>query len=146
MLDIDKDVKHECDDQHKKSVLTQMRQCCCPGSFARLNPVSNDKMHQMIGTCCPSDRSMPKEMREKLSRSKNSREQVVVLLECQSARTSSAHVRSLRQRELVNMEEHIRIEEALHVSNNNLGSACFDHHTDDMLSGKYDCLGSSNVF
>ena len=125
-----------------KVCLPQMQQCCCPGSFVRLNPASNDKMYQMIGVCCPSDRSTPKELREKLSCSKNSREQVVVALECQSARTSSVQARSLRQRELVNVEECIRIEESLHASNNNLGYACFVHHADNVLSGKQDRLGS----
>ena len=112
----------------------QMRQCFCPGSFVRLNPAFNNKMCQTIGTCCPFDRTVPKELREKLLRSKNSREYVVVALEHQSARTSSAHAHSLRQRELVNVEERTRIEELLRVSNNDLGSACFAHRADSTLS------------
>ena len=89
---------------------------------------------------------MPKELRDKLLRSKNSVEQVVVVLECQSARTSSVQVRSLHQRDLVNVEECTTIEELLCASNNNLGTTCFEFHTDDIMLGKHDCLDLSKVF
>lgn len=92
-----------------KVCLPQMRQHICSGSFARSNLASNNKTHQIIGTRSPLDRNMPKEMREKLLRSKNSCEQVAVALEYQSARASSVQVCSLHQRKLVNVEGCMRI-------------------------------------
>ena len=41
----------------------------------------------------------------------------------------------LDQRELVNTGEYIGIKELLHISNNTLGSICFVHYTDNILSG-----------
>ena len=44
------------------------------------------------------------------------------------------------------MEEYIRTEKLLHISNNNLDSTYFVCHTDNILPGKYNYLGLSNVF
>ena len=73
----------------------------------------------------------------------NSKEQVALVLDHESENTVSSDIAPSRQREVADTVENARIEKTLCAANDKLGSMCFAHHADDILSGNHDYLGLS---
>ena len=79
-------------------------------------------------------------------RSKNNKEQVVVVAEFKSARYIGIEIPLLRQREVASIVEVICMSELKYLTNGKFNSVYFTHHIGNALSRKYSYLGLSNAY
>jgi len=129
-----------------KIYLPQTKQYCPPGSFVRSNVLENQMVYRLLCTCSCSDLSVPIEKRNILRRSTSTMVQVVKAVAYKPVSEFDVVIPLLRQRIVNDTVEYVRVEKEVYILNEELGSVCFIHHIDDVLSGQYQCSGRRNVF
>ena len=88
---------------------------------------------------------MPNDQRTMLLRHTGSMLQIVVVIEHKPISDASVQVTPLKQPCFQDVIECARLETTTRVTNQQLGYMCFLCHVKDMLLGKHECYGLSNV-